>query len=322
MQTVLEIKNLKAYFETKSRVVRAVDGVDLVVKQGETVGIVGESGCGKTALSLAIMGLLPTPPAKIISGSIFFEGTDLLSINNDAMRNIRGGEIAMVFQEPMSSLNPVISIGEQVAEVLRLHLNMNAKQARSRTIEIFELVGLSHPAERFNAYAHQLSGGMRQRVMIAIAISCQPRLIIADEPTTALDVTIQAQIMELLSKIKNDNDTALILISHDLSLVSQEAQQIAIMYAGRIVETGLAKEVLEYPFHPYTKGLLNSLPKFEDSTKKDCRLKTIRGVVPQLSEAFIGCAFSNRCEHAIDQCKMSEPCMCEKATGRFVRCWL
>jgi peptide/nickel transport system ATP-binding protein len=324
MQTapVLDIINLNTRFRTQYGNVTAVNGVTVSVNKGETLGIVGESGCGKTVLALSIMRLVPSPPGKIVSGKILYEGTDLLTLSEGEMRRIRGKEISMIFQEPMTSLNPVFRIGEQIAEVIRLHRGLSAKDALDQSVKMLELVGMPSPEGAIKSYPHQMSGGMRQRVMIAMAMCCNPRLLLADEPTTALDVTIQAQIIDLIGRLKEKTGTSVILITHDLGVIAEAAQNIAVMYAGKIVEYGSVSELFSAPFHPYTVGLLESTPRIKDPSLHDGYLKTIPGTVPDLNHLPQGCSFQDRCGHVMSQCRESEPEWIEKTTGRQVRCWL
>jgi oligopeptide/dipeptide ABC transporter ATP-binding protein len=318
---ILQVKNLKTYFYTGQGTVKAVDDVSFHVGRGEVLGVVGESGCGKSMTSLSVLRLVP-PPGKIVSGDIVFDGQSLAGLNSEAMRKIRGKEISMIFQEPMTSLNPVFSAGEQVAEMLRLHLNMNRKEARERTYELFRLVGIPSEEKRYDDYPHQLSGGMRQRVMIAMAISCNPKLIFADEPTTALDVTIQAQILNLLHDLKEKFNMAMVLISHDLGIIAESADEVAVMYAGKIVEYSGTKGLFANPLHPYTRGLLESLPRFDENGGKPKRLKAIPGVVPRLFDLPPGCPFEPRCPFVMPVCKTSPPPLEEKEPGHWASCWL
>ncbi len=324
MQTepVLDIIHLKTRFRTQYGNVTAVDGVSLSVNRGETLGIVGESGCGKTVLALSIMRLVPSPPGKIVSGKILYGGMDLLTLSAGEMRRIRGKEISMIFQEPMTSLNPVFRVGEQIAEVIRLHRGVSARDALDQSVKMLELVGMPSPESNIKSYPHQLSGGMRQRVMIAMAMCCNPRLLLADEPTTALDVTIQAQIIDLIKRLKEQTGTSVILITHDLGVIAEAAQNIAVMYAGKIVEYGSVSEMFSTPFHPYTVGLLSSTPRMQDPSLHDGYLKTIGGTVPDLNHLPQGCSFQDRCDHVMSQCRESEPEWIEKTSGRYVRCWM
>lgn len=317
---MLLIEGLATYLEAKEGWLKAVDGVDLTVGKGELLGIVGESGCGKTMLALTILRLVPKPIAKIVAGHIIFQGMDLLKLSEEEMRRLRGKEISMIFQEPMTFLNPVLKIGEQIAEVLRFHLDMSPKESRERTIELLKLVGVPAAERRIHQYPHQLSGGLRQRVLIAMAVACNPQLILADEPTTALDVTIQAQILALLDRLRRDLRTALILISHDLGLVAEISDRVLVMYAGKILEDCPAGAILSQPYHPYTEGLLNSLPGYSVEGQIE-RLKTIPGHVPPLHNLPVGCRFQERCSYKMDICEKVEPTLKEKDKGHLVRCW-
>jgi len=299
--------------------VKAVDGVDFRLERGATLGLVGESGCGKSVTALSIMRLIESPPGEIAGGEIWFDGRDLLALSDDEMRGVRGGEIAMIFQEPMTSLNPVFTVGDQIAEAVRLHQQVSAREARDRAVESLRVVGLSAPERRARQYPHEMSGGMRQRVMIAMALSCNPKLLIADEPTTALDVTIQAQILELIGEIQAATGTALLLITHDLAVVAETVQHLAVMYAGRIVETGTVEEVILAPKHPYTQGLMNSIPS---EAKRGRQLSAIEGVVPNPFRMPPGCKFQPRCPYQWDRC-VQEPRLIEVGhRDRRSRCWL
>lgn len=303
---LLEVKNLKTRFKTDEGAFFAVDDVSFHVKKGQTLGIVGESGCGKSVTSLSVMRLIQKP-GNIESGKILFKGQDLLSVSEDKMRSIRGNEIAMIFQEPMTSLNPVYTIGDQIEEAVLLHQKeLSKEQARERAIEMLRLVGIPAPEKRFHEFPHQLSGGMRQRVMIAMAISCNPELLIADEPTTALDVTIQAQILDLMRKLQKDFNAGMILITHDLGVVAEMCQEVAVMYAGRVVEFGTVEDIFYRPKHPYTRGLLDSIPHFETGHKLE-QLKTIKGMVPSLYNLPVGCRFAERCPYAQEDCRQIYP---------------
>lgn len=303
---LLDVQNLKTRFKTDDGAFFAVDDVSFSVKKGQTLGIVGESGCGKSVTSLSIMRLIQKP-GNIESGKVLFKGQDLLKLSDDKMREIRGNEIAMIFQEPMTSLNPVYTIGDQIEEAILLHQkNLDKKQARERAIDMLRIVGIPAPEKRFHEYPHQLSGGMRQRVMIAIAISCNPELLIADEPTTALDVTIQAQILDLMRKLQKDFNAGMILITHDLGVVAEMCQEVAVMYAGRVVEFGTVEDIFYRPKHPYTKGLLDSIPHFETGHKLD-QLKTIKGMVPSLYNLPVGCRFADRCPYVQNDCRQAYP---------------
>ncbi|MDP3278878.1 MAG: ABC transporter ATP-binding protein [Deltaproteobacteria bacterium] len=320
---LLQVEGLVTEFPTDEGVLRAVDDVSFAVDSGHTIGIVGESGCGKSVTSLSILRLIQRP-GRISGGKILFEGRDLLALSEPEMRKLRGREIAMVFQEPMSSLNPVYTVGDQIAESLVLHQNKSKKQALERAIELLELVGIPSPSERVRAYPHQLSGGMRQRVMIAMALACDPKLLIADEPTTALDVTIQAQILELLGALRKRTNMAVMLITHDLGLVAEFAERIVVMYAGRVVEEASARDLFRDPRHPYTRGLLRSVPSYGDNARKK-RLPTIQGVVPDLRKLPKGCRFRDRCDDAVAQCGDKEPEITVTGEGdarRQVRCFV
>ena len=322
MSSLLEIKDLVTVFDTTRGRIKAVDGVSLTVNAGETLGIVGESGCGKTMLALSIMRLIPKN-GRIINGEVLFLGTDLLKISADEIRARRGNEMAMIFQEPMTSLNPVFRVGEQIAEAIRLHQNLSVKDAYALSIEKLKEVGIPEPERRVKDYPHQLSGGMRQRVMIAMAMSCHPQLLLADEPTTALDVTIQAQILDLISELKEKNNMAVILITHDLGIVAQAADKVAVMYAGKIVESADVEVIFSQPLHPYTQGLMDSLPLSCEISKQnnDKYLKTIPGSVPSLYDLKPGCRFVERCTYANKKCTEEEPVLEEFAPGHFAACW-
>lgn len=303
---LLDVQNLKTRFQTDDGSFYAVDDVSFTVKKGQTLGIVGESGCGKSVTSLSVMRLIQKP-GTIESGKVFFKGQNLLEKSDENMRSIRGNEMAMIFQEPMTSLNPVFTIGDQIEEAVLLHQKqLNKKQARERAIDMLRIVGIPAPEKRFFEYPHQLSGGMRQRVMIAMAISCNPELLIADEPTTALDVTIQAQILDLMRKLQKEFNAGMILITHDLGVVAEMCQDVAVMYAGRIVEFGTAEDIFYRPKHPYTRGLLDSIPHFETGQKLE-RLKTVKGMVPSLYNLPKGCRFADRCPYVQDDCRAVYP---------------
>jgi oligopeptide/dipeptide ABC transporter ATP-binding protein len=316
---LLEVRGLRTYFHVMDGTVKAVDGVDFSIPRGGTVGLVGESGCGKSVTAHSIMRLIDMPPGEFAGGQVLFDGADLLKLSDTQMRKVRGGEIAMIFQEPMTSLNPVFTIGNQISEAILLHQDVNEKEARNRAIESLRLVGVSAPERRVKQYPHELSGGMRQRAMIAMALSCNPKLLIADEPTTALDVTIQAQILELIKDLQQRLGTALLLITHDLAVVAETVETIAVMYAGRIVETGTVNEVLLRPQHPYTEGLLSSIPAVQ---KRGRALSVIKGVVPNPFRMPPGCKFAPRCPWAWDRCSEGEPELLETATGARSRCFL
>jgi peptide/nickel transport system ATP-binding protein len=317
----LKIRNLHTYFFTDDGVAKAVDGVDLELEEGGTLGVVGESGCGKSVTALSIMRLIPEPPGKIVQGEILFNGTDLLTFAEEDMRKIRGRSISMIFQEPMTSLNPVFQVGDQISEVLRLHEGLSRKEAWDRSIEMLKLVGIPSPERRVAEYPHQLSGGMRQRTMIAMALACNPKLMIADEPTTALDVTIQAQILELINRLQQEKGMSVILITHNLGVIAETARKVAVMYAGRIVEYAAVDLLFGDPKHPYTQGLLKSIPRLDEEHGRKQKLETIPGLVPSLLDLPSGCKFSNRCQYVFDRCK-EEPRLIEADRGHFVRCWL
>jgi oligopeptide/dipeptide ABC transporter ATP-binding protein len=320
MPDLLQVKNLKTSFFTPEGEVRAIDGVSFEIGEGKTLGLVGESGCGKSVTSLSIMRLIPSPPGKIVGGEIFYRGRDLLKLNNEQMRKIRGNEISMIFQEPMTSLNPVFTVGNQIGEAIKLHQGLGKRETRQKTIDMLRLVKIADPESRVDSYPHQLSGGMRQRVMIAMALSCNPSLLIADEPTTALDVTIQAQILELMKELQQKiGGMALLLITHDLGVVAEQADDVAIMYAGKIVERSSARRIFNHPFHPYTVGLLNSLPGIGEQKKK--RLDAIPGVVPSPLNLPSGCRFRDRCPRAQDVCAQAEPPLEEKEPGHTAACY-
>jgi peptide/nickel transport system ATP-binding protein len=318
---LLTIRNLHTYFFTDEGVAKAVDGVDLELKEGGTLGVVGESGCGKSVTALSIMRLIPDPPGKITQGEILFAGRNLLDLSEAEMRKIRGRSISMIFQEPMTSLNPVFQIGDQISEVLRLHEGMSRRGAWDRSIEMLKIVGIPSPERRVQEYPHQLSGGMRQRAMIAMALACSPKLMIADEPTTALDVTIQAQILELMNRLQRDKGMSVILITHNLGVIAETAQKVAVMYAGRIVEYTEVKPIFGNPMHPYTQGLLKSIPRLDEDHTRKARLEAIPGLVPSLLELPKGCKFSNRCKYVFEKCG-EEPQLIEAKPGHLVRCWL
>jgi len=317
---LLEVENLQTHFRTPDGVIRAVDGVSFPLNESETLAIVGESGCGKSVTANSILRLVPQPPGKI-AGQIRFEGADLLKLSERAMRNIRGNHISMVFQEPMTSLNPVLTVGGQIAETLRLHQRLGRKAVHERAVEMLNLVGIAEPRRRAGEYPHQLSGGMRQRVMIAIALACNPKLLIADEPTTALDVTIQAQILDLMADLKKRVGAAIIVITHDLGVVAETAERVIVMYAGRKVEEAKVADLFRAPRHPYTQGLLAAVPKLGSSLAgAEAKLAEIPGVVPSLKDRIAGCLFATRCAKARDVCRQVAPALEEKATGHVVAC--
>lgn len=314
---LLQVKNLKTYFFDEDKVAKAVDGVNFEVYEGETLGIVGESGCGKSVTSLSIMRLINEPPGKIMDGEIIFRGENLLKKSSSQMRQIRGNEISMIFQEPMTSLSPVYTIGDQIVETIMLHQKKKKREAYSLAVEMLAKVGIPLPERRVHEYPYQLSGGMRQRVMIAIALSCHPKLLIADEPTTALDVTVQAQILELLKELQQNMGTAIILITHDLGVVAEISDRVAVMYAGKVVEYTDVRTIFKDPRHPYTWGLMNSIPKLTE--KK--RLQAIDGVIPDPSDLPQGCSFNPRCRFADEKCINTEPEFKEINKQHYVRCW-
>lgn len=318
-EKLVEIRNLKTHFFTEDGISPAVDGVNLYVQRGETLAVVGESGCGKSVTSLSVMRLVPDPPGKIVDGEILFEGRDLLKITESEMRKIRGNDISMIFQEPMTSLNPIYTIGDQIVETITQHQGLSRKESLDKVVEMLRLVGIPLPDRRVNEYPHQLSGGMRQRVMIAMALSCNPKLLIADEPTTALDVTIQAQILELMRKLKKDLGMAIMLITHDLGVVAEMAKRVVVMYAGKVIEEGDVFSIFRHPLHPYTEGLLASVPRM-DSTRES--LHVIEGVVPNPLKLPVGCRFSPRCPYVIDRCRERQPELEQVAPGRYVACFL
>ena len=319
MAKLLEVNNLTTHFFTQDGVVKAVDGITYDLEEGEVLGVVGESGCGKSVHALSIMRLVPSPPGRTVDGTIVFEGDDLLEMDDSEMRNIRGNRIAMVFQEPMTSLNPVLTIGRQLTETLELHQGMSKQQATERAAELLETVGIPDAARRLVDYPHQFSGGMRQRVMIAMALSCNPKLIIADEPTTALDVTIQAQILELMQDLARDFGTAMIIITHNLGVVARYADNVNVMYAGKIIETGSAEEIYHNPRHPYTLALLNSVPRLDSNER--VRLDAIEGLPPDLVNLPEGCSFAPRCKFVFEQCLDETPELVEFAAGHTSACW-
>ena len=321
----LEVEDLQTYFYTRAGLVKAVDGLSFKLKRGETLAIVGESGCGKSVTALSLMRLVADPPGRIVGGSIRLSGTDLVPLDEPAMRAIRGNRIAMIFQEPMTSLNPVMTIGRQISEALILHQDMTRAAALARTIQMLGLVGIPEPEQRAKEYPHQLSGGMRQRAMIAMAVACNPEVLIADEPTSALDVTIQAQILEVIAKLRRELGTAVILITHDLGIVAETAEHVIVMYAGRKVEEGDVRSVFADPQHPYTRGLIHSIPRLalmrSGGAAQPERLQEIPGMVPALSNLPPGCAFAPRCARASDICRREIPRLEEKRPGLVAACW-
>jgi peptide/nickel transport system ATP-binding protein len=321
-ERLLEITGLKTHFDTDDGTVRAVDGVDLTIDRGETLGVVGESGCGKTVTAMTVLKLIQMPPGRIAAGSISWLGRDLVPLGASEMRRIRSKEIAIIFQEPMTSLNPVYTVGEQIAEVIRLHEGLNRRDALDRTIEMLRLVNIPTPERRVHDYPHQFSGGMRQRVMIAMALSCNPQLLIADEPTTALDVTIQAQILDLLGEMKSRFGMAIMLITHAMGVVAETAQRVVVMYAGRVVEEASVAQLFAQPLHPYTQGLIRSIPRIDTSVGKKQRLEAIAGMVPSLIDPPAGCRFAPRCKFASPACTEATPELRAVEDGHKVACIL
>lgn len=316
MGNILEIKNLTIQYRADNRVVEAVNNLNLTLEKGESLGLVGETGAGKTTTALGIMGLIPNPPGIVTEGEIFFEGTDLLKLNKKKIREVRGKKISMIFQDPMTSLNPVVTVGDQIAESIRIHEKCSKAEAAAKAVEMLEMVGI--PGERYAEYPHQFSGGMKQRVVIAIALSCNPQLLLADEPTTALDVTIQAQVLDLIVKLKKEKQTSMILITHDLGIVAEVCDKVAIMYAGEIVEYGTLEQIYNNTCHPYTKGLFGSIPDLESHVK---RLSPIPGLMPDPANLPEGCSFCPRCTVTCDKCKKENPGMIEVEPGHFVKCF-
>ena len=322
-QGILEIKDLRTYFFTYEGVAKAVDGVSYQLGKGEPLGVVGESGCGKSVTALSILRLIPMPPGKVVGGEILFKGRNLLELTEDEMRKIRGNRISMIFQEPMTSLNPVFTVGNQIQETLMLHHGLSKKESHEKSIEMLKLVNIPSPERAVGRYPHELSGGMRQRVMIAMALACNPEILIADEPTTALDVTIQAQILDLMNKLKEELGMAIILITHNLGVIAETVKRVIVMYAGKIVEEAKTKTLFENPQHPYTVGLLKSIPILGDKIRRGkVRLNEIAGVVPSLYELPPGCKFSTRCPSVMDICREKEPGLKEIEAGHFSSCWL
>ena len=319
MAKLLEVDGLRTHFETSAGLVRAVDGISYDVGEGETVAVVGESGCGKSVGALSILRLIPTPPGRVVSGSIRFNGRDLLALSEEEIRKVRGREIGMIFQEPMTSLNPVLTIGHQLTETIRQHFSVPKEAAQARAIELLGMVGIAEPARRLRQYPHHLSGGMRQRVMIAVALSCEPKLIIADEPTTALDVTIQAQILELMKDLTRRLGVALMIITHNLGVVARYADRVNVMYAGRIVETGTARQIYHNPSHPYTLALLRSVPRMDQPRK--AKLDPVEGQPPDLTRLDPGCAFRPRCRFAVPPCRDTAPALESIGAGHLSACW-
>ena len=318
----LLVKNLKVSFAASKKELIAVRGISYQLNQGEILALVGESGCGKTVSALSILRLIQEPPGKIVSGEILFAGKDLLKLKKKELQDRRGKDIAMIFQDPMTSLNPVLTIGEQIIETLLRHTSLSRKKAREKSFRLLEQVEIPSPKQKLDQYPHQLSGGMRQRVMIAMALSCSPRILIADEPTTALDVLIQAQILSLLKKIKNDTQMSILLITHDFGVVAEVAERVMVMYAGEIVESGLVKDLFRSPLHPYTIGLMESIPTLESTQQKLSKLKEISGTVPSLSQVPFGCPFHPRCSSAETRCKTDKPKLKKISQAHSVSCWL
>ena len=320
---LLDIRGLRTQFFTDDGLARAVDGVSYSLEKGETVGVVGESGCGKSVTALSVLRLIPDPPGKIVEGEIIFEGTNLLELSSADMRRIRGNDISMIFQEPMTSLNPVFTIGNQITEAVRLHQGLNKRDALDKAVEALKLVGIPVPERRVHEYPHQLSGGMRQRAMIAMALSCNPKVLIADEPTTALDVTIEAQILDLMRTLQDELGTAIIMITHDLGVIAEMARKVVVMYAGKVVEQAPVERIFASPNHPYTQGLLQSLPRVDkDASGAKQRLQEIPGIVPSLLNLPAGCKFASRCPSVMPQCKEQEPPLEQVAGDHYSACWL
>jgi len=319
-QPLLDVQNLKTYFFTEDGMVPAVDGVSFYINTGETLAVVGESGSGKSVTSTSILRLIPSPPGRIVEGTITFEGESLLSKTEEQMQQIRGNRISMIFQEPMTSLNPVHRVGDQIAETYRLHRGLGHAEAMERAVRMLERVGIPSPEKRARDYPHQLSGGMRQRVMIAMALACRPSLLIADEPTTALDVTIQAQILDLMRKLQEESKTSILLITHDLGVVAEMADRVVVMYAGKIVEEGHVLDIFKNPLHPYTRGLLGSIPRLH--WQRRSLLPSIEGVVPNPLEFPAGCRFNPRCSEAVARCRVEEPALLTIESSHKVACWL
>ncbi len=318
-QPLLEVKNLKTQFFTQDGVVKAVDDVSFYVMPGETLGVVGESGSGKSMTGLSIMRLIPNPPGKIVNGEIVFNGNDVRKMSEEQVRSIRGNDIAMIFQDPMTSLNPVLTINRQISESLQLHMGMNKSQARARAVELLQLVGIPNAEERVDQYPHQFSGGMRQRVMIAMALSCDPKLLIADEPTTALDVTIQAQILDLMRNLQHETGAGVMLITHSMGVVAGMADRVQVMYAGHVIETADTEEIFGNPRHPYTVGLMQSIPRLDASRRE--KLRPIRGLPPDLIDLPDMCPFTPRCNYASEKCEQKNPPLMEVQPGHYSACW-
>ena len=316
-EKLLEIKDLIVHYETDEGIVEAVNNISLTVNKGESIGLVGETGAGKTTIALSVMGLLPKPPSHVIQGEINYDGTDLLKCSERRMRGIRGDKISMIFQDPMTALNPAIPVGKQISEVVRLHQGVSKTEAEERAAQMLEIVGI--PRERLKEYPHQFSGGMKQRVVIAISLACNPELLIADEPTTALDVTIQAQVLDLMKDLKRQFNTAMILITHDFGVVADICEKCAVIYAGEIVEFGTLEDIFDHAMHPYTRGLFASLPSLDEDTE---RLHPIPGMVADPTDLPVGCSFADRCEHSCEACRAKNPGVIEVSPGHFVKCIL
>ncbi len=319
MAPLLEVRELKTYFFTYDGEEKAVDGISYEIEAGETLGLVGESGCGKSVSALSLLRLIPSPPGRIVSGEVLFEGEDLLKVSDDAIRHVRGNRIAMIFQEPMTSLNPVLTISRQLTEALELHLQLDGTAAKQRAIQLLDMVGIPEAAARIDDYPHQFSGGMRQRVMIAMALSCNPKLLLADEPTTALDVTIQAQILELLTRLTRELGTAVIIITHNLGVVARYADRVNVMYAGKIIESATAEGLYHQPRHPYTLGLLKSVPRLDQVRKE--KLDPIEGMPPDMVRLPPGCSFRARCRFAVDRCAEEVPPLLPVGSDHYSACW-
>ncbi|MCG8614872.1 MAG: ABC transporter ATP-binding protein [Desulfobacterales bacterium] len=322
-EPLLSIQELNTWFFSRKGTAKAVNGVSFDLGAGQVLGVVGESGCGKSVTAQSVMQLVPEPPGKIVSGKILYRGKDLVPMTREEMLHIRGNKISMIFQEPMTSLNPVYTIGDQISEMFTLHKGYNKRQAMDAAADMLQKVQIPAPHKRVHDYPHQLSGGMRQRAMIAMALSCDPEILIADEPTTALDVTVQAQILDLMLSLKEEYNTAIQMITHDLGVIAEMADQVVVMYAGRVVEAAPTKDLFSSPLHPYTKGLLASIPILGERTKGEAKgLNEIQGMIPSLYDLPKGCRFVNRCPHAFDRCEQHEPDLLEATTGHEVRCWL
>ena len=320
MPLLLEVKGLRTEFHTQDGVVKAVDGISFFINEGETLGIVGESGCGKSVSLLSVMRHIPEPPGKIAAGEVLFEGVDLLKLSDDEIRKVRGNKIAMIFQDPMTFLNPVMTIGKQISEALELHMGMSRKQARGRSAELLTMVGIPEAGDRLDDYPHQFSGGMRQRVMIAMALACNPQILVADEPTTALDVTIQAQIVELVKRLRDEIGLAIIWITHDLGVIAGLADRMMVMYAGHVVEEAPVKELYANPRHPYTLGLLGSLPRLDETQRE--RLRSIEGLPPDLIDLPPGCPFQPRCVFSVEKCREVRPALDPAGPKHAIACWV